>query len=226
MKSIVVYSGGLDSTVLLYYLRNLGYNLKAITVDYGQRHRKEVVVAGRVTEFLGIEHRVVDLRSLQPLFSKSALVNVSEAVPDGHYEDSSMRVTVVPNRNMILLAVAAAWAINEQFDSVAYGAHSGDHAIYPDCREEFVEAMAQAIALADWHKVRILRPFLSHSKADICRLGAELRVPFGDTWSCYKGGLHHCGTCGTCTERREAFDFAGISDPTVYESLPSGHFGE
>ncbi len=129
-----------------------------------------------------------------------------------------MKATVVPNRNMILLALAAGWAISQKADAIAYAAHGGDHAIYPDCRPEFAEAMRHAIGLADWHRVELLRPFVTLTKADIVRRGAELGAPLGSTWSCYRGGARHCGRCGTCVERREAFALAGVPDPTDYEA--------
>ena len=126
-----------------------------------------------------------------------------------------MKATVVPNRNMIMLAVAGGWAISLRFDRVAFGAHGGDHAIYPDCRAEFADAMDAVLALADWHKIQLVRPFVGITKTDIVTLGAKLGVPFENTWSCYKGTELHCGRCGTCVERREAFHLAGIQDPTT-----------
>ena len=133
-----------------------------------------------------------------------------------------MKSTVVPNRNMILLSVATGHALSIKARQIAYAAHSGDHAIYPDCRNEFAEAMANAIMLADWEQVELIRPFVDWTKADIVRRGAELGVPFAKTWSCYKGGDLHCGRCGTCIERREAFDLAKVIDPTPYaDGAPS-----
>jgi len=149
---------------------------------------------------------------------KSALVNKDVAVPDGHYEDENMKQTVVPNRNMIMLSVAIGHAVAEEFDAVAYAAHGGDHAIYPDCRPEFANAVAQCALLCDWRQIELLRPFINMTKADIAARGAELGVPFDLTWSCYKGREKHCGTCGTCVERREAFQLGSVSDPTEYES--------
>lgn len=218
MKVIVVLSGGLDSTVVLYdaVARNSTQGVKAISFNYGQRHVRELESARAVAERLGVTHKVVDLASLTGLFGESALTNREVAVPDGHYTDLSMKSTVVPNRNMILLSIAAAWAISEKFNAVAYGAHAGDHTIYPDCRDEFVESCSQTLKLADWHPVEIVRPFVTKTKQDIVLRGAELGVPFELTWSCYKGGELHCGTCGTCVERREAFVEAGVSDPTSY----------
>ncbi len=215
MKTVVVYSGGLDSTVLLYHLRHLGHELRALSVDYGQRHRRELAGAEAVCGLLGIEHRIADLRSLRPLLAGSALTD-DLPVPDGHYTEQSMRVTVVPNRNMILLAVAIGWAISRECGAVALAAHAGDHAVYPDCRPAFAEAMAQAAALCDWRPIAVLRPFIKMTKADLVRRGAGLGVPFEMTWSCYRGGDLHCGRCGTCVERREAFARAGVPDPTAY----------
>ncbi|MFM9146691.1 MAG: 7-cyano-7-deazaguanine synthase, partial [Verrucomicrobiota bacterium] len=137
-------------------------------------------------------------------------------VPEGHYEEESMKATVVPNRNMLLISVATAWAVSLRAESVAYGAHGGDHAIYPDCRPEFAEALDRAVRLADWHEVRLERPFVKMDKAAIVRRGAELDVPFSLTWSCYVGGERHCGKCGTCVERKEAFRLARVTDPTDY----------
>jgi 7-cyano-7-deazaguanine synthase len=222
MKTVVIFSGGLDSTVLVYELVALGDAVKALSVDYGQRHAKEIEFAARTAKDLGIEHRVADLRSITDLLAGSSLTSKEVSVPDGHYAEENMKVTVVPNRNMIMLAVAAGWAISLRFDQIAFGAHAGDHAIYPDCRSEFADAMDHAVGLADWHRVRLVRPFVEMAKADIVRRGVELHVPFDRTWSCYKGGEKHCGRCGTCVERREAFHLAGELDPTAYaETAPS-----
>ena len=216
MKSIVVHSGGMDSTILLYQLVAQGDEVKALSIDYGQRHAKEIESARALTASLGVEHRVADLRSLAELLGGSALTSSELEVPEGHYEEDNMKATVVPNRNMILLAVSAGWAISSQFDRVAYAAHSGDHAIYPDCRTEFADALDTAIQLADWRKVSLYRPFVDFTKADLVKLGTELQVPFEKTWSCYKGVELHCGRCGTCIERREAFHLAEVTDPTTY----------
>ena len=217
MKSIVVHSGGLDSTVLLYQLVAQGDEVKALSIDYGQRHAKEISCARILAGELGIAHRVADLSSLGELLEGSALTSTEIEVPEGHYEEDNMKATVVPNRNMILLAVSAGWAISSLFDRVAYAAHSGDHAIYPDCRNEFADALDSAIQLADWRKVSLYRPFVDLTKVDIVRLGDKLKVPFDRTWSCYKGAALHCGRCGTCVERREAFHLAEVADPTAYD---------
>lgn len=222
MKTVLIYSGGLDSTVLLYHLRQAGDELHAFSVDYGQRHRCELDRARALCGDLGIPNPVADLSGLGPLLAGSSLTSPQIEVAEGHYTEERMKSTVVPNRNMILIAVATGHALSIGAGRVAYAAHSGDHAIYPDCRREFADALAAAIALADWNHVELIRPFVDWTKADIVRRGAELGVPFARTWSCYKGGTVHCGRCGTCIERREAFDLAGVPDPTVYAADAPG----
>ena len=216
MKIVIVYYRGLDSTVLLYHLREAGHDLHALSIDYGQRHSCELDHATAICAELGIPHPTADLSAIQPLLAGSSLTSPEIEVAEGHYSEESMKSTVVPNRNMIFLSVATGHALSIKADQIAYAAHSGDHAIYPDCRNEFADAMATAIRLADWEQIELIRPFVDWTKADIVRRGAELGVPFAQTWSCYKGGDLHCGRCGTCIERREAFDLAGVVDPTPY----------
>ena len=215
MKTILIYSGGLDSTVLLFKLLREGHEVCALGVNYGQRHRKELDAATAICAKLGVEYRIADLSAIRPLLGGSQ-TDDSVAVPHGHYAAETMKLTVVPNRNMIMLSVAIAWAISTKSESVSYAAHGGDHAIYPDCREEFASALNTAAMLADWHPVNIDRPFVKMSKADIVALGNRLGVPMEMTWSCYEGGEHHCGKCGTCVERREAFQLTGVPDLTTY----------
>lgn len=214
---VCLASGGMDSSVLLYHLKSRGFKVHALSIDYGQRHRRELESAALVAGNLGVAHRVLDLSSLRELFSNSSLTNTSLSVPHGHYAEQSMKSTVVPNRNMIMLAVAAGWAMSLKASHVAFAAHSGDHTIYPDCRPEFGDAMERVIGLADWHPVGLMRPFIGMTKGQICAEGAKLGVKFADTWSCYQGGEFHCGRCGTCVERKEAFEFAAVSDPTIYQ---------
>jgi 7-cyano-7-deazaguanine synthase len=216
MKTILIYSGGLDSTALLYQLKAEGREVKTLSINYGQKHIKELTAAKYITSNLDVEHRIVDLSSLRPLLGGSSQTDDAVAVPDGHYAEEVMKKTIVSNRNMLMLAVAGAWAISSRYDTIAYAAHAGDHAIYPDCREEFVRPLNEAMQNADWHKVSIERPFINTTKAGIVKVGSKLNVPFAQTWSCYKGGDKHCGTCGTCYERREAFIEAGVKDPTPY----------
>ncbi len=219
-SAVIVLSGGLDSTVLLAHYIALGWQVKAITIDYGQRHSREIESAKAVSQYYGVEHRVADLRSLLQFMGGSSQTDPAVEVPHGHYAEENMKLTVVPNRNMILLAVAGAWAISLKADEVAYAAHAGDHAIYPDCREEFVGPLATALQHADWHQVKLSRPFLAETKAGLVRLGSKLGVPFGLTYSCYEGKAEQCGLCGTCQERRSAFRDAGVPDPTRYN--PAG----
>ena len=220
-RAVAVVSGGLDSTTMAYSLRAQGYSLVAISFDYGQRHRKELSFAEQMAADLGAPWTLIDLEAagVTRFLTGSALTDESVTVPDGHYADESMKITVVPNRNAIMLSIACALAVTRDAGAVAFGAHTGDHFIYPDCRPEFVRAYQSMVNLAveGLASIEILTPFLSMTKADIVTLGAELHVPFERTWSCYKGGALHCGTCGTCHERREAFALAHVTDPTVYE---------
>lgn len=218
MQTIAIFSGGLDSTVLLHQLLAAGDQVLALSVDYGQRHRCELIHAEQIAAQLGVRWQLADLSAIRPLLAGSSQTSDDVPVPHGHYAAENMKQTVVPNRNMIMLAVAAGWAISEKADRVAYGAHAGDHTIYPDCRPEFADAMRNAIGLADWHRIDLYCPFIEVNKADIVRLGAKLQVDFAATWSCYAGGDQHCGLCGTCVERKEAFEKAGVSDPTQYAS--------
>lgn len=217
MKAVLIYSGGLDSTTLLYHLRHEGHELRCLGIDYGQRHRRELESGKSICASLGIEYRIADLGSIRPFLAGSALTDDIE-VPNGHYTEQSMRQTVVPNRNMIMISVAIGWAVSLKYDAVAYAAHAGDHTIYPDCRPAFTEAMALTAGLCDWRPIQLYCPFIDKSKADLVRIGSELGVPFEKTWSCYQGGEAHCGRCCTCTERREAFRLAGVADPTVYST--------
>lgn len=219
MKAIMILSGGLDSTTLLYHLMNdPGIEaVKALGVNYGQRHRKELVKASIVCKDLGVEYQIANLPSVRQLLAGSSQTSEDVPVPEGHYAEENMKQTVVPNRNMIMLSLALGWAISLKYDVVAYGAHAGDHAIYPDCRPEFIAALGKAALLADWHQVGIIHPFMTWSKADIVRRGGQLGVPFEKTWTCYQGGEIACGRCGTCVERLEAFDIAGNIDPLPYQ---------
>lgn len=214
--TVLIYSGGLDSTVLLYQLLAEGHTVSTLSVNYGQRHQCELKHAQAICGELGVNHQVADLSLIRPLLAGSSLTSPEIEVAEGHYTEASMKSTVVPNRNMILLSIATGYALSVNATNVAYAAHSGDHAIYPDCRNEFADAMEEAISLCDWKPVNLIRPFVDLTKADIVRRGSELHVPFEKTWSCYKGERVHCGRCGTCIERREAFDLSKVKDPTPY----------
>lgn len=220
MKTVVVVSGGLDSTVLLHKCHAEDPNVLALSIRYGQRHARELEHAAMAAKRLGVPHEVLDVRAgLGEALKGSALTSDNIPVPLGHYEDESMKATVVPNRNMLLLAIAGSYAISHGAGRLAYGAHAGDHAIYPDCRPDFVDAMDEAFGLCDWKPLELHAPFLFGSKAEIVLEGARLGVAMETTWSCYQGGDLHCGRCGTCVERREAFERAGVQDLTQYQEV-------
>lgn len=218
MKTVAVVSGGLDSVTLAYDLHDAGHKLHLISFNYGQRHKKETQFAAKAATQLGAKWDLIDLSALTPLIGGSSLTSKDIDVPDGHYAEETMRITVVPNRNAIMLAIAFGVAQAEGANAVATAVHGGDHFIYPDCRPDFLEAfdVMEGAALGEMGNVRLLAPYSTHDKAYIAKRSYELGVPVGDTWSCYKGEAVHCGVCGTCTERREAFELAGVADPTCY----------
>lgn len=218
MKTIVICSGGLDSVSLAHMVADQHTLTRLVSFDYGQRHRKELDYAARAATRLGVPHDIIDMRPIGAALTGSALTDNID-VPDGHYAEETMKITVVPNRNAIMLAIAFGVAAANKDDAVATAVHGGDHFIYPDCRPAFTEAfeVMQKAALDGYADVSLYTPFVHRSKADIVTEGAKHNTPFADTWSCYKGGAHHCGRCGTCVERREAFHLAGVEDPTIYE---------
>lgn len=216
MKVIALVSGGMDSVVALYAARKEHDVVRGLSFDYGSKHNhRELPFAREHADLMGVGHEIISLGFIGKHF-QSDLLQSGGAVPDGHYEESNMKATVVPFRNGIMLSVAAGFAESCGAEGVVIAAHSGDHAIYPDCRERFMENMATAIREGTYAGVQILRPFIAMRKEDIAMRGHQLGVDFSRTWSCYKGGDIHCGTCGTCVERREAFLLAGLSDPTAY----------
>jgi 7-cyano-7-deazaguanine synthase len=217
MKTIVICSGGLDSVSLAHMVARERQLTRLVSFDYGQRHRKELDFAARCADRLDVPHDIIDLRGIGAALTGSALTDDIE-VPDGHYAEESMRITVVPNRNAIMLAVAFGVAAAQRDQAVATAVHGGDHFIYPDCRPAFTQAFEamQKAALDGYADVELYTPFVHRTKADIVVEGARHGTPFVDTWSCYKGGEVHCGRCGTCVERREAFHLASVADPTPY----------
>jgi 7-cyano-7-deazaguanine synthase len=218
MKTLVVCSGGLDSVSLAYKIAAEADLVGLISFDYGQRHKKELHFAARAAERLSVPHHVIDITTIGKHLTGSALTD-DLAVPDGHYAEETMKITVVPNRNAIMLTIAFGLAAAQGADAVAIAVHGGDHFIYPDCRPAFIDSFQtmQNHALDGYATVRLYSPFVTISKADIVTEGARHKTPFAETWSCYKGGERHCGRCGTCVERREAFHLAGVADPTDYE---------
>lgn len=216
MKVVVLCSGGMDSITALYWARGEHSVTAAVSFDYGAKHNsREIPFAAEHAARLGIRHQVIPLRFVNELFSSTLLASGGE-VPDGHYEDQMMRQTVVPFRNAIMLSIATGWAESIGAMGLVIAAHGGDHAIYPDCREDFMLAMEKAMTLGTYAGIRLIRPFIAMDKGAIASAGALLGVDYARTWSCYKGGPIHCGKCGTCVERREAFMRAGLPDPTAY----------
>ncbi|MCD9146250.1 7-cyano-7-deazaguanine synthase QueC [Pseudophaeobacter flagellatus] len=217
MKTIVICSGGLDSVSLAHKVAAEHELTGLISFDYGQRHSKETDFAALCAKRLDAPFDLIDMRHIGAHLSGSALTDDVD-VPDGHYAEETMKATVVPNRNAIMLAIAFGVAAAKQADAVATAVHGGDHFIYPDCRPEFTEAFEamQAKALDGYADVKLYTPFVHVPKSAIVTEGARHGTPFAETWSCYKGGSDHCGRCGTCVERREAFHIAGITDPTTY----------
>ncbi len=217
MKLVVLVSGGMDSVTALYHAAQDHEIVAALSFDYGSKHNhRELPFAAWHCEKLGVRHQVVNLLFINELF-QSDLLRSGGDIPEGHYEADSMKQTVVPFRNGILLSIAAGYAESAGAGGLVIAAHSGDHAIYPDCREEFMRPMAEAIEAGTYADLKIIRPFIDQRKEEIAAIGADLGIDFSQTWSCYKGGEEHCGKCGTCVERKEAFEIAGVVDPTVYE---------
>lgn len=216
MGTLVLLSGGLDSSTLLaHVLEQRSDAVEALSIDYGQRHHREMNSAAAVATHFGVRWEPFVLNP-GSLFRGSSQTDPSVPVPKGRYDEPSMKKTVVPNRNMVLLSIAGAFAISRGLNQVAYGAHAGDHAIYPDCRPEFVRAMNQAFQLCDWNLLSLWTPFITFSKGEIVELGLSLKVPFEKTWTCYEGLDKACGTCGSCSERLEAFRENGVTDPIDY----------
>lgn len=216
-KAVVIISGGMDSATLLYDVVHKGVEVYALTFDYNQRHKKEIKCAKALCKELKVPHKIIDISQIgRELLQGSSQTSGDVAVPHGHYESENMKLTVVPNRNMILLSLAVGYAFSLSAEKVYYGAHGGDHAIYPDCRPAFVSALNGAVLEADWKKTIVVAPYLSMDKGDIVKLGLKLGVPFEKTWTCYEGKELACGKCGSCQERLEAFKKAGAIDPVKY----------
>ena len=214
-EKLIVVSGGMDSITLLNEYKD--EIAMAVTFDYGSNHaKKEIPMAKLHCERLGIKHIVIPLAFIHEYF-KSSLLEGADAIPEGHYAAENMKSTVVPFRNGIMLAIACGIAESNGLKEVMIANHSGDHAIYPDCRTEFINAMSEAMRLGTYEGISIVAPYSDITKTDIARHGKAIGLNYAETWSCYKGGEKHCGKCGTCVERKEALHDAGIDDPTEYE---------
>jgi len=219
MKSVVIFSGGLDSSTLLYKLKAEDHNVYTISFIYGQKHSRELDSAKDISALLGVSHKIVDISSISSVLD-SALTNPNTKIPNvpasaQFYE--TLKTTVVPNRNAIFLSIATGYAQSIGAKNLYYAAHHSDRGMYPDCRPEFILQFEKLARLSlDNEEFHVESPFVNMTKGEIVKLGNELNVPFGLTWSCYEGGEKHCGSCSACRERKKAFDEAGINDPTVY----------
>lgn len=212
--ALIILSGGMDSVTMLYEYRDR-IEL-ALTFDYGSNHAENEIACARLhCERLGIRHIIIPLDFMHKYFT-SSLLQGGDAIPEGHYTSENMASTVVPFRNGIMLSIACGMAESNGLKVVMIANHGGDHTIYPDCREEFIQAMSQAMTAGTDTDVRVFAPYTNITKSDIARHGRDLGLDYSETWSCYKGGKVHCGKCGTCIERREALAEAGINDTTEY----------
>lgn len=204
----------MDSTTLLYHLLDLKHEVKCISFDYGQRHVRELEQAKKTCAKLGVEHKIVDMAFMRDIASNSSLTG-DIATPHGHYAAENMKLTVVPNRNMIMASIAIGWAVNLEYDAVALGVHAGDHEIYFDCRPLFIHSLKQIAQVANFKSIDILSPLLFMDKGDIAIRGKELNVDYSLSHTCYEGTEVPCGLCGACQERREAMAKAGLLDPLI-----------
>ncbi len=213
---VVIFSGGMDSFTILHKAMSDGYTVFALTFNYGQRHVKEIEYASKVCHDLSVDHKIVDIRAVNQLLLGSSLTSDID-IPEGHYAGDNMKSTIVPNRNMILLSLAVGYAVSIGAEKVFYGAHAGDHAIYPDCRPEFVKKMNDVSAIANYESIEIVTPYLDFDKGDILADGIKLGIDYALTWTCYNGRDKACGQCGACYERLEAFKNNNVNDPIEYE---------
>ena len=214
-KIVVVYSGGLDSFTLVNEAIRSEKEILTLSFDYGQKHRKELSFVERFCLKESIEYKIVDVSSIKELFQGSSLTDEID-IPKGHYEDDSMKSTVVPNRNMILISLALGYAVTKEVEEVWFGAHAGDHAIYPDCRPEFVEKMDAVAKIANYSPIAVKAPYISMSKSEILAIGLEMKLDYSLTWTCYEGKDLACGECGACHERLESFAANNAIDPLEY----------
>lgn len=216
-KVLILLSGGIDSVTALYSVLKEHDVIAALSFDYGSKHNaNEIPYAQHHCKKWNIHHEVLNIDFIGKLFKSSLLLN-GEEIPEGHYEAENMKSTVVPFRNGIMLSIACGYAESIGAEGLVIGTHSGDHAIYPDCRSEFMNAMGAAMQSGTYVNIELMHPFLNVDKTEIVRIGHQLEIDYEQTWSCYKGGVIHCGKCGTCIERKEAFQLSGINDPTIYE---------
>ena len=217
-KTVLSFSGGLDSGVLLYHLLDQGDEVYCLNFTYGSRHnQREQACAREICDKLGVPFIDIELPFIHKLY-QSALLQGGEELPKGAYSEENLKQTVVPGRNTILMSIAIGFAESHKADRIAIANHADDHGTYPDTRPEWISSMSLVAWHGTYQRVRLYAPFTEWKKADICRRGRELGVPFEKTWTCYDGGEIQCGECSACRSRQQAFQVAGISDPTVYRS--------
>lgn len=217
-KITIILSGGMDSITLLYFIMSKTdkSNIKALSINYGQKHKKELIKAIELCDELNIDHKIVNISEVQNLL-ESSLTKNNQKIPEGYYAKETMKQTVVPNRNAIMLSIAYGYAISNGSDLLLFGAHAGDHFIYPDCRPLFSEALDVALQIGNegFGNVKILAPFIYKTKTEVCKIGLELNMPYEKTWSCYKGEERPCLKCGTCVERVLSFNDNKVQDPLL-----------
>lgn len=232
-KAVTILSGGMDSATLAFAIASQHggdeeeyIQQHFISFDYGQKHKKELLSAKAIAGLLKCQHDIIDISAVSPFLKGSALTDEKNVeMPEGFYAEENMRLTVVPNRNAMMLSIAWAVAVGEQSQYVYYGAHRGDHFVYPDCRPEFVDSLSYAFRIGTYGIDRnimeektkeIIAPFIEIDKTEILKRGLLMSVPYELTWTCYRGGDTACGTCGSCQERLESFYLNGIEDPLPY----------
>jgi 7-cyano-7-deazaguanine synthase len=219
-KGVVIYSGGMDSFTILHKVQQEGTQIYPLTFNYGQKHVKEIEYARKVCKDKGFTHEIIDISTISCLLQGSSLTSDID-IPEGHYEAENMKSTIVPNRNMIMLSLAIGYAVSINASKVFFGAHSGDHAIYPDCRPEFVDRMNEVSKIANYEAVEICTPYLNTDKGNILADGLKMGLDYSQTWTCYNGREQACGKCGACVERLEAFAMNNVNDPLEYENQDS-----
>lgn len=218
IQHVVILSGGLDSSTILASVANKfsRKNVNAVHFFYGQRHQREKESAQKIAEYYNIHLHHIDLSGTFSAIKGNALTDIENVeVPEGHYTDPSMQITVVPFRNLIFISSAAALAASIGATNIYMGVHSGDHPIYPDCRPAFIHAAQEVLRLGHYESIKLKTPFVNKSKGEILEIGMKLKVPYELTWTCYKGEAEPCGKCGACVERAEAFKENGAEDPIL-----------
>jgi 7-cyano-7-deazaguanine synthase len=217
-KLVLILSGGMDSFTLLHHAISKDIEVDCVTFDYGQRHVKEIICAQKICKELKINNLKIQIPNVDAIFGNSALTDDQVEVPHGSYKSESMQSTIVPNRNMLFISYAISYAVSQDINTVWYGAHAGDHFIYPDCRPEFLSNMHSAAQTCHTYPINVDAPFVDLTKGEIVKIGLTLGVDYSKTWTCYEGQERACGQCGSCNERLEAFAINNLTDPLLYKN--------